>query len=53
MAKIKTIDITPTWAGLMPALIMAVKNDSEIAKEELMRLAHLVDESNRQSQLKG
>ena len=47
----QTIDITPTWQHAMPILIMALENGTEqgkrAAREELMRLAKLVDEANQ------
>ena len=44
------VDLTPTWRGLMPALIAVLQDGSpegkkEVAKE-LMRLADAVDKSN-------
>lgn len=45
-----TIDMTPTWSGLMPALIAVLQNGNSegktIARQELMRLAHEVDAAN-------
>ena len=46
---VQYIDLTPTWVGIMPALIAAVKNDSPAAIEELMRLARTVDQQNERS----
>ena len=47
----KTIDITPTWEEIMPAIIMAIENGTsegkENAKEELMELARKVDQANQ------
>lgn len=48
---IRTVDLTPTWTGLMPGLIAVLENgDSEAGRQgvrdELMRLAHLVDHHN-------
>ena len=40
------IDLTPTWSGLMPALIAAAANGSQGAIGELMRLAAIVDRHN-------
>lgn len=49
--KLKVIDCTPTWVGLMPALFAILENGTEIgkkqAREELMDLARKVDELNR------
>lgn len=41
-----TIDITPTWTGLLPVLleiIRANRSGSPIAMEELVRMAQLAD----------
>jgi len=47
------IDLTPTWTGIMPALIAALQNGSPVgenmAREELMRLAGIVDKQNEQN----
>ena len=51
VAPIKYFDLTPTWEGIMPALIAAAANDSQVAIEELMRLARIVDRQN--AKLKG
>ena len=45
----KTINLTPSWVGIMPALIMGVQSDSQIAKDELMRLAREVDNLNKKN----
>ena len=45
----KYIDMTPTWQGLMPALIAAAANGSQAAIDELMRLARTVDQQNERS----
>lgn len=46
----QTIDVTPTWAALMPALIAAVRDGTpegqSIAIEELNKLAEAVDAQN-------
>ena len=46
----KAIDITPSWEGLMPALIAILENGKEEAKgpirDELMRLAKTIDQRN-------
>ncbi len=46
----KTIDMTPTWAAIMPALIAALQHGTgagqAMATEELARLARLVDSNN-------
>jgi hypothetical protein len=48
--EFKTIDMTPTWTGLMPAFFAVFENGTEegkkIAREELMRLAAAVDGKN-------
>ncbi len=45
-----TINVTPTWVGIMPALIMALQRGTEegkrVAADELMRLAREVDAAN-------
>lgn len=42
-----TIDMTPTWAGILPALLAALINGTQegqrIAREELARLAKIAD----------
>ena len=52
----QTIDITPTWQGLLPLLVeVAANGDSaagrKSAMDELMRLAKTVDESNTANKL--
>lgn len=53
MAESFTIDATPTWAGLMPALVLALTHGTRegrrIAAEELQRLAAAVDAANAKS----
>lgn len=48
-----TIDMTPTWAGIMPGLIASLTHGTpigqKIASEELMRLARLVDAANKEN----
>lgn len=43
----RTIDITPTWRGIMPVLIEGIRHGTpegqRIAREELMRLADIAD----------
>jgi hypothetical protein len=55
----KTIDITPTWASIIPPLVEVLKNPkapAQAKKEvtaELVRLAKIVDDQNiRARQLK-
>jgi hypothetical protein len=47
-----TIDLTPTWRGVMPILIAGITDGNEtgqrIATEELYRLADIADAANRQ-----
>ncbi len=50
----ETIDLTPTWAGLMPALVEIAANGTtaegrQQAMAELMRLAKIVDEMNEKA----
>lgn len=53
----RTIDIAPTWAALMPALIAALQNGTgdgqRIAAEELARLAAAVDSANAKARQEG
>jgi hypothetical protein len=49
--EVHYIDMTPTWEGLMPALLAAAANGSQAAVEELTRLARTVDQMN--AKLKG
>lgn len=46
----RIIDVTPTWAGLMPGLIACLESGTgegpAIAREELSRLARAVDSNN-------
>lgn len=43
----KTVDITPTWAGVVPLLLESIRNGDfsgqKIAEEELLRMAQLAD----------
>ena len=43
----KTVDLTPTWQGILPALLDLVRSDNyktrEIAERELHRMAGLAD----------
>ena len=54
---IKTIDLTPTWSGIMPGIISILENGNEdgrkIAREELMNLAKQVDSLNNKEQDNG
>ena len=45
---VDTVDMTPTWEGLMPGLLHVVANGStakgrEAARDEIMRLARNMD----------
>tara|TARA_R100000664_G_scaffold29692_1_gene41715 strand:- start:808 stop:978 length:171 start_codon:yes stop_codon:yes gene_type:complete len=48
----KTIDITPTWEALIPAMVQVLRNPKAEAQsvrditEELTRLARIVDQRN-------
>ena len=43
----QTIDVTPTWQGILPALLALLQSDNlksrEIAESELRRMAGLAD----------
>lgn len=45
--KTETVDITPTWSGIVPALLIMLKSDShaarEVAEAEMHRMARLAD----------
>lgn len=48
MADLKTIDMTPTWLGVLPGLLAAVANGETVearrmAEQELRRMASLAD----------
>lgn len=47
MTKTKTIDLTPTWQGILPSLIALLNSDSlksrQVAESELRRMAGLAD----------
>ncbi len=49
----RTLDLTPTWSGLLPALLAAYENGGttgrQIAREELTRLARIADETNAEA----
>jgi hypothetical protein len=48
--KIKTIDCTPTWEGMLPSILALIeegngtKESYKIAKEELLRMAKIADQ---------
>ena len=37
------IDVTPTWAGILPLLLAGAENGVQSAREELLRMARLAD----------
>jgi hypothetical protein len=39
----QAIDITPTWQGVVPLLIIGIENGSTSARAELYRMAKLAD----------
>jgi len=43
----KTVDLTPTWQGILPALLDLLKSDNpksrQLAESELRRMAGLAD----------
>ena len=43
----KTIDVTPTWQGILPSLLILLKSERtsarEVAENELVRMARLAD----------
>ena len=49
-ANARTVDMTPTWRGLMPVLILALENGTRegrtMARAELTRLAGEIDRIN-------
>jgi hypothetical protein len=53
MTTTKTIDITPTWQAVTPALMEILTNKltepeaRKMAEEEILRLARFVDEINQ------
>ena len=55
--KEKTIDVTPTWAGLIPVMIKILKSPraNNVAKQEvtqeLLRLAKIVDDQNEKAKM--
>lgn len=48
MAKVRTIDLTPTWTAVLPIFIAALQDGTpegqKAAKEELARMAALADQ---------
>lgn len=53
LASINTVDITPTWRGVLPILIAGLQDGSRegqrIARIELERMADLADRCNEQT----
>jgi hypothetical protein len=51
-SNMKTIDVTPTWEALMPAMVQVLRNPKANKEsvqgitEELLRLARIVDSQN-------
>lgn len=47
----KTIDITPTWAGILPTLLVLLQDGSnegqKTAREELQKMARAADLYNK------
>ena len=45
--NIETIDLTPTWSGILPALLAVIQNGSvegvKLAEVELRQMARLAD----------
>ena len=50
--KPRSIDCTPTWAGLMPLLWETAAKGVPEARAELMRLARVVDDLNEKARAK-
>lgn len=48
--ELRTIDITPTWAGLMPLLWETAAKGDANSRAELMRLARIVDQLNEKAE---
>tara|TARA_R100000458_G_C8273565_1_gene248440 strand:- start:307 stop:489 length:183 start_codon:yes stop_codon:yes gene_type:complete len=54
----ETIDITPTWQELLPAMLAVIANpkasheSKEVITEELMQLAKFVDNQNAKAKAK-
>ncbi len=49
----KVIDMTPTWTGIMPAILAVLEDGTPkgkmLAREELMELARKVDALNKKA----
>jgi hypothetical protein len=43
----ETIDVTPTWSGILPALLLVLENGDpagkKVAREELQNMARIAD----------
>ena len=48
--ELRTIDITPTWAALMPLLWEGAAKGEPYSRAELMRLARIVDQLNEKAE---
>ena len=52
LVSMKTIDVTPTWKGILPALLFILADDSstkknkDMAADELRKMAHAADRYN-------
>ncbi len=50
------IDLTPSWAGLLPAMFAVLESDEapveakNVIKEEFMRLAEFADKKNEEAE---
>lgn len=58
MNKIKSIDLRPTWRGLLPALVEVAINGTDatarkVAMDELYRLADFADSVNAERDAEG
>lgn len=46
----ETIDLTPTWSGILPGLLAVIENGTgegrRLAREELARMAQAADKYN-------
>tara|TARA_R110002126_G_scaffold287560_2_gene440453 strand:+ start:361 stop:588 length:228 start_codon:yes stop_codon:yes gene_type:complete len=56
--RMETIDVTPTWSGLVPVLSLVLqRSDSEQARrevtEELMKMAKAADQWNAHCKAQG
>ena len=54
MTERRTIDITPTWTGVMPGYLRVLESGTQegkrLAREALMELARSVDAANKQAE---